>query len=82
MHVGNITGTIGAPILLYTTPDLLLKATMLVPLNAFQKVHEKTGEMIWDFTSFKILVFMICILIFIKHLEPIQKLFRENRDEL
>ncbi|MES2766222.1 MAG: glycerol-3-phosphate acyltransferase [Bacteroidota bacterium] len=82
VHVGNMAGTIGAPMLLYTTPDLLLKKTMLVPLSTFQKIHEKTGAAIWDFSSFKILVFMICVLIFIKHLEPIQKLFRENREEL
>lgn len=82
VHVANMAGTIGAPMLLYTTPDLLLKATMLVPLAPFQKLHEKTGAAMWDFSSFKILVFMICILIFIKHLEPIQKLFRENREEL
>lgn len=82
VHVGNMAGTIGAPVLLYTTPDLLLKATMLVPLNAFQKVHEKTGEQIWDFSNFKILVFMICILIFIKHLEPIRELMRKNPDEV
>jgi glycerol-3-phosphate acyltransferase PlsY len=82
VHVGNMAGTIGAPVLLYTTPDILLKDTMLVPLNAFQKVHEKTSEMMWDFSNFKILVFMICILIFIKHLEPIRELMRKNPDEL
>jgi glycerol-3-phosphate acyltransferase PlsY len=82
VHVGNMAGTIGAPMLLYTTPDLLLKKTMLIPLSSFQKIHEKTGVVMWDFSSFKILIFMICILIFIKHLEPIRKLFRENREEL
>ncbi len=82
VHVGNMAGIIGAPLLIYTTPDLLLKKTMLVPLNAFLKLNEKTNLMETDFSRFKILVFMMCILIFIKHLEPIQKLFRENPEEL
>ncbi|HYF02140.1 MAG TPA: glycerol-3-phosphate acyltransferase [Patescibacteria group bacterium] len=82
VHVGNMAGTIGAPVLLYTTPDLLLKATMLVPLQSLMTLNKKTGVSELNFSNFKILVFMICVLIFIKHLEPIQKLFRENHEEV
>lgn len=80
VHAGNVAGTLGAPILFYTTPDLLIQKTLLMPMREFLILNEKTGIMQTDFSKLKMLVFLICVLIFIRHLKPIQELFRENPD--
>lgn len=67
IHVGAVSGTLGTMILLFTTPSLIINALMLVPVA--------------DVTQFKLMVWMICVIIFIRHIEPMRELFRKLGEE-
>lgn len=67
VHVGSISGILGLALLLYTTPAMLLEKTMLVPnVNLFQ---------------FKAMVWLICLIFFIRHIEPMRELFRQLQED-
>lgn len=61
VHVGAMTGTIGLAILIWSTPDVLLRMTTLVPLDSVIEL--------------RLSVFVCCIVIFLRHLQPLRDLF-------
>lgn len=70
VHVGSVAGTIATPMLTYTAPTQLINLLMFVPNT--------------DVTMFKAMVFMMSVVIFIRHVEPMRTLFAiiaEERDE-
>ncbi|MBL7976194.1 MAG: glycerol-3-phosphate acyltransferase [Candidatus Kapabacteria bacterium] len=67
VHVGSVAGTLATPMLLYTAPTPLVQMLMFVP-NA-------------DITQFKLMVFMISIIIFFRHIEPMRELFKKMAEE-
>jgi len=67
VHVGNMTGTIGAAILLATAPTQLVRALMQIPCEPLMQ-HT-------------ILMMFICMQIFIRHLEPMRELLSQWNNE-
>ena len=67
VHVGNMTGTIGAAILLATAPTQLVRALMQLPCEPLMQ-HT-------------ILMMFICMQIFIRHLEPMRELMNTWNNE-
>lgn len=64
VHVGSVSGTIGAVVLTYSIPENVLAQTMMV--------------MCYDISDFKLMVFCVGLLIFMRHVEPIRALIREE----
>lgn len=60
VHVANVTGIIGAALLMFNVPELLLENTSLIP-------YENSLQL-------KLLVLMICIQILIRHAAPLRGL--------
>ncbi|NQW30813.1 MAG: glycerol-3-phosphate acyltransferase [Ignavibacteria bacterium] len=62
VHVGSMSGTIGSVVLTYSIPNDVLAQTMMVKC--------------YDISDFKLMVFFVGLLIFMKHVEPIRALIR------
>jgi glycerol-3-phosphate acyltransferase PlsY len=67
IYVGTMAGAIATPILLFNAPDALLTTFMQVPC-------EKNAMLLT-------IVFVICVQILVRHLEPIRALFAEDATE-
>ena len=67
VHVGNLAATIGTPMLLYSTPEPIIRYLALVP--AFSS------------DQYKLMVFLVCLQIFFRHLEPIREMFAQDKDD-
>lgn len=67
VHVGAVAGTIGVAVLFASTPDSALRYSTLQPLL-------QPGQM-------RILLLACSIVIFARHIEPMQALFRQLREE-
>lgn len=67
VHVGAVAGTIGVAVLFASTPDSVLRQSTLQLLL-------EPGQM-------RMLLFASSILIFIRHIRPMQALFRRLREE-
>ena len=67
VHVGSVSGTLGTMILLFTTPSVIITNLMLIPQ--------------YDVSQFKLMIFLINIIIFIRHIEPMRELFRKLQEE-
>ncbi len=67
VHVGSVSGTLGTLILTITTPTLIVAKLMFVP--------------VYDVGQFKMMVYICCVVIFIRHIEPMRALFRRMQEE-
>ena len=67
IHVGSVAGTLGLLILTYTVPPALLSMTMLVKP--------------FDPLLLKGVVYMMCIIIFLRHIEPMRQMFASINSE-
>ncbi|MFN8360680.1 MAG: glycerol-3-phosphate acyltransferase [Candidatus Kapaibacterium sp.] len=67
VHVGNVSGTIGAALLLATAPTQIVRALMQLPCEPLMQ-HT-------------ILMMFICMQIFIRHLDPMRELMAEWNNE-
>jgi acyl phosphate:glycerol-3-phosphate acyltransferase len=66
VHVGAFVGTVGLAILIWSTPDRLIRLTTLVPsMDPFQV---------------KLTVFLACIPIFLRHVQPVRDLLLATAD--
>ncbi|MFM8473489.1 MAG: glycerol-3-phosphate acyltransferase [Candidatus Kapaibacterium sp.] len=65
IHVGSMTGIIGLLILTYTTPTTLLNLTMMMPP--------------FEPGLLKGVVYMLCFIMFLRHIEPVRALFEKMR---
>lgn len=86
IHVGNIAGTIATPVLLYTTPTILLSTAMRLPQNtaaiqANTQIYTIIAYSEGDITQFKLMSFLICMSIFIRHLEPMRELLKNMKKD-
>ncbi|MEN3027513.1 MAG: glycerol-3-phosphate acyltransferase [Chlorobiota bacterium] len=64
VHVGNMTGTIGTPILIATAPEPLVRLLLQVPCPSM--------------LQHTLLVVALAFPIFLRHLQPIRELFRQE----
>ncbi len=60
VHVGNVTGTIGAPIQLFAAPDYAL--------YEIQTMH------FYDLEEFRIFTVLACLIILVRHVQPMWRL--------
>lgn len=67
VHVGAVAGTIGVAVLFASTPESILRYSTLQPLIA-------PGQM-------RVLLLASSIVIFARHIKPMQELFRQLREE-
>ena len=67
VHVGAVAGTIGVAVLFASTPDSVLRSSTLQPLLA-------PGQL-------RMLILASSMLIFARHIKPMQALFRQLREE-
>jgi len=67
VHVGSVAGTLATPMLLYTAPTPLIQMLMFAPNG--------------DITQLKLMVFMISMIIFFRHIEPMRALFKSMAEE-
>lgn len=67
VHVGAVAGTIGVAVLFASTPDSVLRSSTLQPLI-------QPGQM-------RMLLLASSLLIFARHVKPMQALFRQWREE-
>lgn len=67
VHVGAVAGTIGVAVLFASTPESVLRSSTLQPLIA-------PGQM-------RMLILASSLLIFARHIKPMQALFRKLREE-
>ncbi|MBN9398606.1 MAG: glycerol-3-phosphate acyltransferase ['Candidatus Kapabacteria' thiocyanatum] len=59
-HVGNVVGTIGLAVLIFSTPERVLRMTTLVTMD--------------NPTELKLFVFASCVVIFLRHIGPMREL--------
>lgn len=65
VHVANVTGALGTPILLWSTPQFYLETLRTI-----------------DCVSSSLLLIttlLVCLQIFVRHIEPMQKLFQDEK---
>lgn len=67
VHVGNMTATIGTPILMATAPEALVRLLLQVPCPSM--------------TQHTVFVLLLAVPIFLRHLRPIRELFRQEESE-
>ncbi len=60
VHVGNVTGTIGAPILLFAAPNYAL--------------YELQTMDFYDLEEFRIFTVLACLIILVRHVQPMWRL--------
>lgn len=65
IHVANAMATVAAPLMVYTTPSKIIEITTLVAFDGA--------------TRYLQLVIMLAFVIFLKHIEPLQKLIKEKK---
>ena len=65
VHVANALATVATPIMVLVTPDLMIEITTLVAFDEAARYFQ--------------LVSILCIVIFMKHIEPIQELLKEKK---
>jgi glycerol-3-phosphate acyltransferase PlsY len=68
IHVGSITGILGLLVLTYTTPTTLLNLTMLMTP--------------FDVGLLKGVIYMMCIIMFLRHIEPMRALFERMQNDI
>lgn len=64
VHVGNMTGTIGTPLLIATAPEPLVRLLLQVPCPSM--------------AQHTLFVLALAVPIFVRHLQPIRELFRRE----
>lgn len=67
VHVGAVAGTIGVAVLFASTPDSVLRQSTFQPLL--------------EPSQMRLLIMACCMLIFARHVKPMQALFRQLREE-
>jgi glycerol-3-phosphate acyltransferase PlsY len=67
VHVGNMTGTVGTPILIATAPEPLVRLLLQVPCPSM--------------TQHTLFIVALAFPIFLRHLRPIRELFRQESQE-
>jgi glycerol-3-phosphate acyltransferase PlsY len=67
VHVGNVTGTIATPILIATAPEPLVRLLLQVPCPSM--------------THHTLFVLLLAVPIFLRHLQPIRDLFRQDSSQ-
>ena len=65
VHVANALATVATPIMVLVTPDLMIEITTLVAFDEAARYFQ--------------LVSILCIVIFMKHIEPIQELLKAKK---
>lgn len=65
VHVANALATLSVPLMVYTTPSKLVEITTIVAYD--------------DATRYLQLVAMLAFVIFLKHIDPLQKLLQEKK---